>query len=943
MCPLALAVAASFDHTRFGEVLTEIVKKSALRYNFPTLPSSYFASKKPAHGIRPHVEAVIVGFVVFITAMAGIFFLASEARSIQKETVRDDLLRMAQAASGLVDGDLHDKLKDPSQSGGAEYLRALDPLVQFHRGVPEIAYLYTLIEKDGHFHFVLDTATAADRLGFNRKMEASGLMELYKSNSPEEDREELDALHHSMPFVSKKPFSDEYGTFLTALAPVKTSDGRTVAVVGLDLNLADYVHRLGHIHQAIAFACVFVFLASVLVGILVFRFRRRLGTQEASGRLVRSEKIAVEEQNRRLVSALGQIVYHYDARTKRMEWRGECEAILGYTPKQMPQGPGSWEHRIHPADIAGLESWTNAGDSGEAPMIREYRCLHSDGHPVWVLDRAVLTRDAGGKLTFVDGVLLDISAQKAVEADLIAARDVAEAAGRTKTNFLAVMSHEIRTPMNGVIGCADLLLETPISPEQREYLDTIRKCGDSLLLLINDILDFSKMESDKLILEERPFSLRNCVEEILDIYGPLAAEKKIELLARFEDGDLDWICGDEVRFRQILSNLVGNALKFTLSGEVVVTLSRKPWLPEGSALMLSVKDTGIGISAHKQQRIFLPFSQADSSTTRRFGGTGLGLAICGRLAMLMGGAITVHSEERKGSEFVVLVPLPDVAENNARADTGLLRGKSVLLVDDNESFRMMMREMLGSLGMHVSTAGDIPSLKECMDSGKRPDVLLVDGGLPRPVLHEVSLLLTQAGGMAPKVVELTTPSISHSEDLSDLTFHGTLSKPVRFAALSNLLHGLLSEQPAATEPLPVEPGGDSLAKKFPLKILVAEDNAINRRVVIQILKRLGYAPEVVANGRQCLERLEAGGFDIVLMDIQMPEMDGYEATAALRRRGDTIWITALTADAMPEDPMRCRIAGMNDYLSKPIRTETMRAALERCAIARKNSRQPASS
>lgn len=444
------------------------------------------------------------------------------------------------------------------------------------------------------------------------------------------------------------------------------------------------------------------------------------------------------------------------------------------------------------------------------------------------------------------------------------------------------------------------------------------------------------MESDKLVLEERPFSLRNCVEEVLDLYGLTAAEKKIELLARFENRDLDWIRGDEVRFRQILVNLVGNALKFTTRGEVVVTLSRKPWLPGGDALMLSVKDTGIGIPENKQQGIFLPFSQADSSTTRRFGGTGLGLAICGRLATLMGGAITVHSEDQKGAEFIVLVPLADLRERNPRVDPGPARGKSILLVDDNDSFRTMMRDWLGAFEIKVSTAGDIPSLKACWETGRPPDVLLVAEGLPSAMLDEIALLLSKSSGESrPKVVGLTIPSLSRSGELPGVALQGSLTKPIRMAALFQVLGSLFSQMPAAPEPQPAGLLDDTLAAKFPLKILVAEDNAINRKVVLQILKRLGYTPGVAENGRQCLERLESESYDIVLMDIQMPEMDGYEATAALRRRGDTTWITALTADAMPEDPMRCRIAGMNDYLSKPIRTDTLRAALERCATARK--------
>ena len=890
--------------------------------------------KNPRLGIRPHVEAVFVGLVVFVTAMAGIVYLTEGALAIQKQTVRGDLLKMAQAASGLVDGDLHEKLTDPSQAGGPEYQRAIDPLVQFHRGVPEIAYAYTLVEKNEQFYFVLDTATAADRLGFNRKMEPSGLMEPYRSNSPEEDREEMEALHRGTSFVSKEPFSDEYGTFLTALAPIKTRDGRTVAVLGLDLNLSDYTQYLDKMRRDAVFAAALVFLAALLVGMLVFRIRTRLAKQAADGLRMHAEKLEVEERNRRLVSALGQIVYHYDVKAKHMEWGGECQTILGYRHGEMPDGPDAWRSRIHPNDGKALESWTKASEGRESDLVREYRFLHKDGRAVWLLDRAVLTRDPLGNLTFVDGVLLDISSRKAVESDLIAARDAAESAGRAKMDFLSVMSHEIRTPMNGVIGCAHLLLETPINAEQREYLETIRKCGDSLLLLINDILDFSKMESDKLVLEERPFSLRTCVEEVLDLYGFMAAEKKIELLARFLSNDLDWICGDDVRFRQILVNLVGNALKFTMSGEVIVTLGRKPWLPGGHALMLSVKDTGIGIPEDKQRGIFLPFSQADSSTTRRFGGTGLGLAICGRLATLMGGAITVHSDDQKGAEFVVLVPVVELPEKNPVFEPGVIRNKSVLVVDENHSFRIMMRDFVGSLGLEVFTAGDVSSLRASWDSEKPPDVLLVNGSLPAALLREVALFLSRQGGEM-KVVELTVPSLVQSAGLPGIAIHGSLLKPVRRTAFCKLLTGLFSEKPAPAEKEPASIPGDSLAARFPLKILVAEDNPINRKVVVKILTRLGYSPEVVENGRQCLERLATEAFDMVLMDIQMPMMDGYEATAILRSRGDTTWITALTADAMPEDPMRCRIAGMNDYLSKPIRTDTLSAALERCAIARK--------
>ncbi len=877
-----------------------------------------------------------MGLVVSVAALAGISFLAFEALLVQKQTVREDLSRMANAAAGLVDGDLHEKLTDPAHAGSPDYALALAPLVKFHRGVPDVAYLYTLIEKGGKFHFVLDTATAAKSLGFDREMKASELMEPYESNSVEEDRAEMAALKSGTSYVSEEPFSDEYGTFLTALAPIKSSDGRTVGVVGLDLDVADYIQRLAHIWHAVFLSSGLVAVLSLLVGVLVFRIRSRLKSQEEAGQLAMAEKAAMEEQDRRLVSALGQIVYHYDVSSRKMHWRGECEAILGYPPDEMPGGPGAWKERIHPKDAARLPDWTNGEAGKESSLIREYRCVHKNGDPVWVLDRAVLTSDSSGRLVAVDGVLLDISKQKRVEGDLMAARDAAESAGRAKSDFLAVMSHEIRTPMNGVIGCTNLLLEMPVTPEQREYLTTIRKCGDSLLHLINDILDFSKMESDKLILEARPFSLRSCVEEVLDLYGLMAAEKKIELLVRFENADLDWINGDEVRFRQILVNLIGNALKFTESGDVVVSLNRQAWLPGGEALMLSVKDTGIGIPENKQQGIFLPFNQADSSTTRRFGGTGLGLAICGRLATLMGGAITVHSVEGKGAEFIVMMPLVEVPERNALVYPGELRGKSVLLVAGNTSFQRMIRDLLEPLGMHVALAADIEGVKRAWESGGALDLLLVDTSLPPPLVSEISkILLALPPLQRPKVVEIATPTLTGREAVSGLAFQAAIAKPVRRTTFLQCLTGLFSSRQFVPATPAVLPADHSLAERFPLKILVVEDNAINRKVVLQMLKRLGYTPEVAENGKICLERLEAESFDLILMDIQMPEMDGYEATAELRRRGDSTWITALTADAMPEDPLRCRIAGMNDYLSKPIRSETLRAALERCAISRK--------
>ena len=353
--------------------------------------------------------------------------------------------------------------------------------------------------------------------------------------------------------------------------------------------------------------------------------------------------------------------------------------------------------------------------------------------------------------------------------------------------------------------------------------------------------------------------------------------------------------------------------------------------------MLSVRDTGIGIPKDKQQEIFRPFSQGDSSTTRKFGGTGLGLAICGRLATLMGGAITVHSKEGSGAEFIVLIPLQERKENNPVFDAGMLQGKSAFVLDGNASFRLMFRQLLESLGLDAHATADLQELKAAWDVGARPDILFVSDNLPLSVQQGLSdLVATARPSELPHTVRLASPSNSLNARSVAFSFRRSLSKPVRSAALRHLLANLFF--PASNVPEPAPVSEKPLALQYPLQILVVEDNDINRKIILQILKRLGYSPEVAENGKICLQRMASTSFDFVLMDIQMPEVDGYSATAALRKRGDTTWITALTADAMPEDSLRCQIAGMNDYLTKPIRIDTLRAALERCAIARKKLR-----
>lgn len=998
----------------------------------------------------PLRDGVLSGLVVFLAAMGSLLWLESGAEKTQGDTIRDNLARIARAAAGLVDAEEHELLVKEGDIAG-RYARLIEPLVKFHRGVPEIAYLYTIIVRQDKFFFVLDTATQADRLGFQRPMEASGLMEPYSSHSPEEDALEMEALKQGKVFVSKDSFSDEYGTFLTALAPIRTKDDRIVGAVGVDMEIADFMKRQEGLKETGAVAAGIAAATGMILGFLVWAIRRKSRVYEAGQRQAMAEKTEVEDRNRRLIQALGQIIYHHCFEPDRITWDGECERIVGYPCAEMARTTTEWLTHIHPEDRAReKEAFDRALRDGFYHV--EYRFRRRDGSYAWLHDRGVVVRSKSGHPLAIDGMLLDITerklsderfrtvfdasadphflldmdekvidcnfaaveilgyqqksdlvgsgleqfipefqpggrrsldlarelcgqlrdqkrirfeffqkhrsgetfpvevsltkivirgrevklavwhdlrkiqraqrdlelserkyrelvenlepvvfqsdlsghwiflnpaweditgytieeslgshygklvfkedikrlqkawtacvelrapsldvefrvhgksgelvwlngdgrprydtegrlvglsgtldnitSRKETEQAMIAAKESAEAADRAKSEFLAVMSHEIRTPMNGIIGFSQLLSETSLTPLQHDYVETLRSSGGALLHLLNDILDFSKMDSGHLQIESHAFSPEYVVNETVGFYLPSAHQVGIELMADIAPTVPEWIKGDSTRFRQVLVNLIGNAVKFTETGRVNVHVIREG--EEKPRLRVSVVDTGIGIETDKISQLFEPFSQADSSTTRKYGGTGLGLAICSRLVAIMGGELSVTSTPGKGSCFTFAIPLIEA---------------------------------------------------------ERPE--------------------------EPLAVKNEEPS----------------------------------EPDTATG----------------LRILVAEDNAVNRKVISHMLKGLGYTPDLVANGFECLEAFETKDYDLVFMDVQMPELDGFETTARLRAAGKKVWISALTAAAMPDDQLKCQIAGMNDYMTKPFKKEHLQGVIERYLAARRRA------
>ena len=661
--------------------------------------------------------------------------------------------------------------------------------------------------------------------------------------------------------------------------------------------------------------------------------------------LVQRDEMLARDRHilRAVIDNIPDFIYAKDKECRFLVANSSVAKQMGTEPEQLA---GKTDFDFYPPDLAHLffDDEQAVLKSGQALINRAERGLDTEGHEQAILTTKVPFRDNKDNVIGIIGIGRDITERVRAEEQTRLAREAAEAANRAKSDFLANMSHEIRTPMNGVIGMTELLLETGLDTTQRDYAETIRDSGRALLTIINDILDFSKIEAGKLELERIEMDLRATVEDTARVLAVQAHAKQIELTVSIDPMLPEVIEGDPGRLRQVITNLAGNAVKFTSQGEVNIEAKLLSTDEQGIRVRFDIRDTGIGIPTNRLETLFMPFTQVDSSTTRRFGGTGLGLSIVRQLVDLMNGETGVQSTLGVGSHFWFTARFSHAragAFSAERLSPLQLRGRRVLAVDDNATNLKILMGQLNYCGMAAEFARSAPEAMEMLKAAKREgrafEIALLDHDMPdingsqlgRQILADPDLRGT-------RLVMLTSSGqTADARVFAEMGFAGYLLKPIGQRDLTDcmlLVLGFDSED-WQTRTQPIVTKHEILMTRAPSnrRILVADDSEVNQKVARRMVEKLGYAVDVVNNGREALAAWQSGRYDLILMDCQMPELDGYEATREIRRRehaGHHIPIIALTAHAMKDADRACRAAGMDEYLSKPIDRDRLEAVLE---------------
>jgi len=904
---------------------------------------------------------------VFALAVSGItsFVLYRTAADQVMKDIRRRLLDIVAISAANLDGELHATLADPSQEGGNAYISFRATLQKIRNASRDIHFVYTMCKgPESGIVFAVDaeidpekTAHLGEKYTTPSKLLAASFFEL------------------KHPVVEADFYTDEWGTWLSGYAPFFRKDGTRAGVIGIDISASTVkeYQQLLLMHAGITFLCIlpFILIAGFLTGrkiagpiIMMKEGAERIGHGDLDHRIMvgRSDEIGILAESLNETAAklkAGKNELENLAKKYRNIFDHATEGIFQTAPegRLITANPALARMMGYPSVQSMMESVTDLENQFYADpkdrrifmeslekedQVNNFQTVFKrrDGTVFPVELNARLIAEKGEQKLF-EGMVLDITARLEKEMSE-KKRQAAEAASQAKSEFLANMSHEIRTPLNAVMGLTGLLSRTSLTDRQQEYLHKIVVSSKSLLAVINDILDFSKIEAGRLDLESTDFSLYEVMANLSEMFAFKAFDKDIEFAVHLEENVPAALVGDPVRLGQILINLTGNAIKFTNQGEVVVsvenTAPEEGCGSEKACLKFLVKDTGVGIDPARIESIFQSFTQADTSTTRQFGGTGLGLAISSRLVRLMGGAIAVDSLPGQGSTFSFTARFDrQPPEKEIKPDTPMdLRGLRVLIVDDNKTARDILADIITTFQMEAVIAGSGEAALGILSEEKNLfDLVLMDWKMPGMNGLDTAKRIKRKLEI-PKIPIICMISAYGREDLigqAEKSFlDAFLHKPVNQSLLFDCIMGLFGRKSSMITPSGTNtpgPGPDKPRHLSGGTVLLVEDNMINQEVAREWLESEGVKVETAENGHIALEKLETSVYDVVLMDIQMPEMDGFEATARIRalERFKDLPIIAMTAHALKGDREKCIGAGMNDYLSKPIDPEMMFAVL----------------
>jgi PAS domain S-box-containing protein len=654
------------------------------------------------------------------------------------------------------------------------------------------------------------------------------------------------------------------------------------------------------------------------------------------------ELLSSERKNRAVLATAHEAFVAIDASSRICEWNEQAVATFGWTRDEAVGQPLTEKiipPRFRKAHLAGLEHFLKTGEGPALNRRLQLTAIHRDGHE-FPVELTITAIPEGNSFLFA-AFVHDITERERAKQELQRTKEAAEAANRAKSTFLANVSHEIRTPMNAIIGMTELVLDGELTPTQAEYLTIVRDSAESLLSIINDILDFSKIEAGRFELDMEPFELRETLGDTMKALAVRAHRKGLELVCCVQPELPEFVSGDGHRLRQLIVNLVGNAIKFTEHGEIVLSARRESSTEDEIVLHFAVRDTGIGVPSHKLSTIFNPFEQGDATSSRKYGGTGLGLAICSQLVKLMGGRIWVESEEGVGStfHFTARFGLPDESQVPRRrqlARASRLEGLQVLIVDDNVTHGEHLAEMLRGWRMRPTTLHDgrrtLEVMRERQRSGQGFDLVLIDACMPEMNGFDLAADIRRDQELRSAVTMMLTSTHQREEVLRcerlGVTAHVT--KPIKQSELFDLIAKVIG---GVVEPVIAGPReSDPIAQQLrPLRVLLAEDSLVNQKLARAQLEPYGHQVTVANDGDEAVRKWADGSFDLILMDVQMPRVDGFAATQEIRRqeqvRGTHIPIVAMTAHAMKGDRERCLAVGMDGYLSKPVRGRELFATL----------------